>query len=150
MSAVTASRPLTGKRAEQEAWMGSYTPFKGRTITPGQLVAVYRNLHHGGWSIKDTPHGLVLGHADRVSLQYASFRVYPSGHARAQREGRRNVHAFVLGVFCARPPFGCTSLARYNLERGHFELATDPRPLTSAAFVDLHADGHMYLSGERH
>ncbi len=41
--------------------------------------------------------GLVVGHADQLMLQDCVFIVNPSGVARAQREGRKNVHAFIQG-----------------------------------------------------
>tara|TARA_R110000744_G_scaffold299835_1_gene409183 strand:- start:65 stop:487 length:423 start_codon:yes stop_codon:yes gene_type:complete len=60
-------------------------------------VLVYRNLHNGLISIKDVGTGLVLGHADAIDLQGATFIVREAGRQRVIKEKRKNVHAFVRG-----------------------------------------------------
>ena len=58
-------------------------------------VRVYRNLHNGLYSIQRD--GVVLGHASRVALKRASFKVSEAGRQRVIREGKKNVHAFAIG-----------------------------------------------------
>lgn len=63
-------------------------------------VFVYKNLHKDCWSIRalDGEHkGRVVAHADRVILKDVQFRVSEAGRQRVIREGRKNVHAGVVG-----------------------------------------------------
>lgn len=62
------------------------------------LVYVHRNLHSGAdnsdyWSL--LLRGKVFRHESEVLGLRARFAIRPSGVARAIREGRKNVHAFV-------------------------------------------------------
>lgn len=77
--------------------MINFQPFKGRTVRDGQRVEVYRNLHNGLISIRDTKSKLVLGHCTGVQLTNALFKVSQKGRERVLREQRKNVHAFVKG-----------------------------------------------------
>ncbi len=70
--------------------------YKNRRFDCWSKARVYRNLHRGGYSVMQ--HGLVVGHADRVMMTGCKMIVHPAGVARAQREGRKNVHAFIEGV----------------------------------------------------
>jgi hypothetical protein len=48
---------------------------------------------------------LVIGYSNYVLLKDADFKVSLAGRERTLREGRRNVHAYVLGTLVAlRPP----------------------------------------------
>lgn len=78
--------------------VNSFTPFKGRTITEGELVDVYRNLHNGKWSIRSCATGLVLGHAEYVELRACMFIVGEAGRQRVIKEKKKNVHAIVRGA----------------------------------------------------
>jgi len=60
-------------------------------------VQVYRNLNNGLISIQDLSTGLVLGHADAIDLQRATFIVREAGRQQVIKEKRKNVHAFVRG-----------------------------------------------------
>jgi hypothetical protein len=60
-------------------------------------VFVYRNLHKKCWSVKDLRTGRVFAHADRITLTECEFRVSEAGRRRVLREGRKNVHAGVVG-----------------------------------------------------
>ena len=60
-------------------------------------VQVYRNLNNGLISIQDLSTGLVLGHADAIDLQRATFIVREAGRQQVLKEKRKNVHAFVRG-----------------------------------------------------
>jgi hypothetical protein len=86
--------------------MTGFMPYKGRSVEPGQLVRVYRNLHNGKFSIQDKATGLVLGHADEVTLAWGYFTVSESGRLRVVREGRKNVHAYAEGRYMAYKGWG--------------------------------------------
>lgn len=61
-------------------------------------VEIYRNLHNGKLSIRDAKTKHVIGHAARVYLHQAEFKVSQAGRKRVLREKRKNVHAVVNGV----------------------------------------------------
>lgn len=61
-------------------------------------VEIYRNLHNGKLSIRDAKTKHVIGHAARVYLHHAEFKVSQAGRKRVLREKRKNVHAVVNGV----------------------------------------------------
>lgn len=61
---------------------------------------VYYNLHSRVWSMLDRRTGRVYEHAPVVvSPLHVGFVVRAAGHARALREGQKNVHAFVRGDY---------------------------------------------------
>lgn len=57
---------------------------------------VYRNLHRDCFSIRVG--GRVRQHAKEVGLEDAKFLVQPAGQKRVLKTGRKNVHAFVVGL----------------------------------------------------
>lgn len=61
------------------------------------IYKVYRNLNNGLISIAERSSGLVVAHCDSVTLRRVSFRVSAKGRQRVIDEGRKNVHAFVIG-----------------------------------------------------
>jgi len=64
-------------------------------------VFVYYNLHKHCWSVKalnGDMKGRVILHTDEVWLKDVEFRVQPAGRARVLREGKKNVHAGVVGT----------------------------------------------------
>ncbi|MEE9596432.1 MAG: hypothetical protein V3V96_06615 [Acidiferrobacterales bacterium] len=67
-------------------------------------VFIYYNLTKHVWSIRaaEGPHkGLVIGHADRVSLRDCTFKVSEAGRQRVLKEKRKNVHAGIEGDLIA-------------------------------------------------
>jgi hypothetical protein len=69
-------------------------------ITSGVKVFVYRNLNNGVWSVKSllgSTYGRVIMHATDVLLVKPEFKVSEAGRQRVLREGRKNVHAGVVG-----------------------------------------------------
>jgi hypothetical protein len=65
----------------------------------GQRVAAYFNLHYKIFSLKDGgKHGNLLSHAGVCTITDAVFDVNPKGRERAIREGRKNVHAYIIGA----------------------------------------------------
>ena len=72
-------------------------PYKNRTVTLGQKVEVYRNLHNGLFSIKDPNTGLVIAHGEDFTIKNAVVRYLPSGQQKALETKTRNVHAYITG-----------------------------------------------------
>lgn len=65
-------------------------------------VRVYKNLHNRKWSILHFVRGKgwrLWKHSSYLWLSSVKMVVMPGGHARAVRENRRNVHAFIEGKF---------------------------------------------------
>jgi hypothetical protein len=63
-------------------------------------VFVYYNLHRKLWSVRalEGPNkGRVVSHEYQVFLENCTFKVSAAGNARVRREGRKNVHAGVVG-----------------------------------------------------
>jgi hypothetical protein len=55
---------------------------------------IYRNLNRGGFSVKHK--GLVIDRIDEFAADNVEFRVSEASRRRAKREGRRNVHAYLV------------------------------------------------------
>lgn len=63
-------------------------------------VFVYWNVHLSTWSVKalsGPERGRVILRADHVTVREATGRVSQSGRARVIRDGRKNVHAGIVG-----------------------------------------------------
>ena len=63
-------------------------------------VFVYYNLHKHTWSIRalgGPNNGRVIGHSDTVLLSNVTPRVGQAGRRRVLAEGRKNVHAGIVG-----------------------------------------------------
>lgn len=71
-----------------------------RSITIGQKVRVYVNLHQQGkFSIVDMKTGLVCAYSEDCLLQDAVFFVSESGQSKVRSSQHKMVHAWVRGVF---------------------------------------------------
>jgi len=55
---------------------------------------LYRNLHTGGFSIKQK--GLVCARGHVVTMKNVEFKVNAAGSAKAKKEQQRNVHAYMV------------------------------------------------------
>lgn len=67
-------------------------------------VFIYKNLHKGCWSVRaleGVNKGRVILHTDDITIKDCEFRVQPGGRERVLREGRKNVHAGVVGEWPA-------------------------------------------------
>ena len=62
-------------------------------------VRVYWNLHKNKYSVQDAKTNRVVAHVGAIALQDCKLTIRKSGQERARREGRKNVHAFVTGMF---------------------------------------------------
>ena len=60
-------------------------------------VKVYKNLTKNTWSIQDYKTRKVIGYSENIRLEDAKFVVSKSGRQRVLREGKKYVHAFVVG-----------------------------------------------------
>jgi len=63
----------------------------------GTKVFVYYNLHKKTWSIRDCKTRRVIGHSDRVVLNFVTPKVSQAGRERVLRDKRKNVHAGLEG-----------------------------------------------------
>ena len=66
----------------------------------GKKVFVYRNLHRKCWSLKSlegNDKGLVIAHLDEVVLDNPTPKISEAGRQRVLKEGRKNVHAGIVG-----------------------------------------------------
>lgn len=64
-------------------------------------VFVYWNLHKGMWSVKaleGPDKGRVIMRTDRLALAGVTGKVSQAGRERVLREGRKNVHAGIVGT----------------------------------------------------
>ena len=70
-------------------------------IKQGTRVRVFRNLTRKCYSVQHYVKGKgwrMLGHVDSISLKDVEFKVYKSGRERTVREGKKYVHAYVIGT----------------------------------------------------
>jgi hypothetical protein len=64
-------------------------------------VRVYWNLHKGCYSVQSFIKGKgwrVVSHVDKLWLDHPEFVVSAAGQARVRREGRKQVHAYIIGA----------------------------------------------------
>ena len=71
-------------------------------LRTGDRIEVYRNLHKDCFSIRKN--GLVVGYIyddEKLSMKDVKFAVQPAGRVKVLRERKKNVHAFVRGIYTA-------------------------------------------------
>lgn len=84
-------------------------------------VRVYFNLHKHCYSVQDTKTGRVIAHVESINLIDAKFVVRESGRQKVLREKRKNVHAFVVGIWEKSSCKKLKTKVRYNpYIRGEF------------------------------
>ncbi len=123
-------------------------------IDYSQPVRVFKNLKHGCYSIMQN--GLVNASAKQIRLEDAEFLVRESGRQRMLREGRKTLHAFVVGrLINYVHPEDDASLgdrlegrcAHYNPYRySAFIDRETETPLTTARVVQLDERGVIYCA----
>jgi len=69
------------------------------TLTKGQRVRVYYNLHKRCLSVMDKKTRLVVDHVGSIQLDNVKFIVSAAGLARLRRRKRKSVIAFVEGDY---------------------------------------------------
>jgi hypothetical protein len=62
-------------------------------------VFVYWNLHKKCWSIRSQKTRKVIAHSSEVVLSDCEYKVSEAGRQRVIKEGRKNVHAGVIGYW---------------------------------------------------
>jgi hypothetical protein len=129
------------------------------TVSPGDTIRVYRNLHRACWSVQtkvkvNRSHiWKVAGWADAVAMENAVFVVYEKGRQRVLATGQKNVHSFVLGRLVTVDPFDpapeASTEVTYNpRKQPHFyDLEQPSYPLVSARRLWLSASGRVYAEG---
>ena len=92
-------------------------------------VRVYWNLHKKLWSIQSTKTNKVIGHDNHVVLSEAKFVVRKGGQKRVREQGKKNVHAFAVGMlaspFISHPPienFGWNRVKYNPYEDDYFKV----------------------------
>lgn len=112
-------------------------------------VAAYRNLHTGTLSLQSREgesYGRVIDHPDSVCLINCDFVVRKAGLKKCREEGKKNVHAFVVGDLAVAAPSRDGQRVRYNpYEMDCFQF--EGNPVRSATEVSIFADGGIYLNG---
>lgn len=78
--------------------------------TKGTKVKVYRNLNNGLLSVMDFNTKKVIGHADEIALCDVEFQINTKARDKVRNEGRKNVHAFIVG--------NITALGKYTQYKG--------------------------------
>ena len=127
--------------------MRGFTPYKGRSVAPGDKVKAYWNLHKKVWSLVavDGPFiGRVVGHVLEASLGEVEFQVSEAGRQRVIREEKKNVHAFAIGTILCEPVKPGERLS-YNPYKGaYFVRAESGEPIAVAGRVLLASTGKAY------
>lgn len=78
-------------------------------LNPNKPVRVYRNLKHGRASrplYSVLQNGRVVKRVHRILLTDCTFIVREAGRQRVLQEGRKNVHAFVIGKVATKGAMG--------------------------------------------
>jgi len=116
------------------------TPFKNRTIDRKQPVEVYRNLHRGGYSIRQG--GLVVAHSKDIVIKDCTFHIRSSAHRLFKKTGERNVHAYAKGYLGTVDDIllRFSHILYYDLERGVFH---------AELFGDLENCEVLYTQGDK-
>lgn len=126
-----------------------------RKLEAGDKVAVYKNLHKNCFSVQNVKTGLVVAYADCITLVDVTFKVNQKGRARVRFEGRKNVHAFVVGTYQPDYEFNLeadSSVVTYNPyyppleDTGYFYDKQTFEPVHSAKEVTFLASGRVYYT----
>lgn len=122
-------------------------PYKGRQLGGSQRVYVYRNINERCWSIRafDGPQrGKVVAHADSCALYDCTFHVNEAGRQRVLREGRKNVHAGIIGELAPDHDWIAPAhtildkIIRYDPRLDDAFMTDDPRGVQQAVHYASH------------
>lgn len=119
--------------------------YKGRQLIKGARVEVYRNLHNGLFSVRDSKSRLVVAHGEWFVVGAAELRVSETGRARVIREQQKNVHAWVVGSYMGESggKIERNEEVTYNpYEKGEFYGKDSGKVYTGGKF--LFGKGKMY------
>lgn len=107
----------------------------------GVKAKVYWNFHRKCFSVQ--VRGRVVAHCTSLALLHAHFQVSAAGRARVLREGRKNVHAFIIGYLAryeAMPSTRSITLASYNPRKHETFVTLANTPLHNAEWVVCHVN----------
>lgn len=129
--------------------------FRGRTLQIGDLVKVHRNLNNGLWSITAKTgeyKNKVVHHCASISISDVNFVVSEAGRARVKREGRKNVHAWCVGVITSidntHHNTENSKQVTYDPYKFGFFYAADDVPSPFESLPELHFIGTKAFAGE--
>ena len=100
-------------------------------------VAVYRNLQKNCLSIQSRErenYGLIMGYCKSIFIRRPKFIVREKGRLKVLKEGRKNVHAFIVGE--------CPSLKQWSWQDRYVTMGGNPttkvfyNPYKYSTFVD--------------
>lgn len=102
-------------------------------------VYVYYNLHKSCWSVKSYKTGKVLFHTNEIRLKNVEFRVRKGGQRRVRLEGKKNVHAFVIGeIDTLHDEIGLVNQVYYNpYKTDNFIIKNTKQEIFKAEFAIL-------------
>lgn len=103
----------------------------------GKRVRVYRNLHKDCYSVQDAKTRRVICHTKSLHLRDVKFIVYDKGRARVNREKRKGVHAFVVGLVCERAEIDGQQVTYNPYKNESFILLECGEPITDSKFCRL-------------
>lgn len=109
-----------------------------RPINHNERVEIYWNLHKRVYSVRaltGIDRGRVIAHVDAFALSNVMFVVNKAGRAKVLAERRKNVHAFVRGIWKDEPVTAQTDAptAYYNPYSGD-TFMSEGSPLTEAPY----------------
>ena len=126
---------------------------KREPLRYGDRIEVYRNLHKDCFSIRKN--GRVVRYIyndEQLHLHNVKFAVQPAGRAKVLREGRKNVHAFVRGLYSGdlaqEPMRAWQAVAHYNpYKHGYFftSFGGNVRQINKARRASL-TEGKVYVN----
>lgn len=96
----------------------------------------------------DPVSGLVLAHADSVTLYDVVFKIQKSGQRRAKAAGVRNVHAFAVGSFADSEKRNTKTWDQFTYNPFKHEFFVDRStgyPIVRASKVHLAKGKYFYL-----
>lgn len=113
-----------------------------------QPVRVYWNLHKKCYSIQDVATGKVVDHRIALTMADVRFVVRNGGKERVRREGRKNVHAFIVGRVTLMKGTACITQGAkkvtYNpYKHDSFVTYEEQTPVTDAHLVTMGAWGGL-------
>lgn len=123
-------------------------------------VFVYWNLHKGLWSVKDIEpgsdtYGKVIDHMPTILLRDVVGKVSEAGRQRVLREGRKNVHAGIVGVWegnvngahIAKVLIDCGDAITYNPRKyTSFVHTVDESPFEGSPYAVFCRDRSVYVA----
>ena len=74
-------------------------PYKGRTIDTEKPIELYRNLNKKGRCFSIRQGNFVVAHTTAICIREPEFIIEKAGKAQVLKTGKRNVHAYIRGMY---------------------------------------------------